>query len=173
MKRKKGIKSGKYQIDQSGKIEQTNINTVVALTNNRNFSIILRRKDKRVLEKTFKETGKGKSYPYLVFAALLAIILRIANIKNQVVVDREYMGHENTIRERALHFLDILGNKSEIIIEFGHVGKLSKAHDYAAKVGSKKVNPDKIVSLDEVLELVLDEEKPQKKDRGRKRLKDT
>lgn len=100
--------------------------------------------------------GKIKSYPYVVFAALLAILLNLADIKNKVVVDREYMGHENTIRERTLHFLYSLGVKNDLIIEFGHVGKLSKAHDLAAKVGSKKVKPDKIVILKEVLGLVLE-----------------
>ena len=160
-----------YEIDQSGKIEQTSINTIIALINSKRFSIILKKKDKRILEKTFKKMTKSKSYPYVVFAALVAIVLKMAGIKNRVVVDREYMGHENTIRERTLHFLQLLGSKSEIIIEFGHVGKLSKAHDLAAKVGSKKVKPDKIVTLEEILELVLGI-RPIKKTEVGKRLKD-
>lgn len=82
------------------------------------------------------------------------------------------MGHENTIRERTLHFLQSLGTKDETIIEFGHVGKLSKAHDYAAKIGSKKVKADKIVTLEEILELVL-ELTPQKRTEVEKRLKNT
>ena len=82
------------------------------------------------------------------------------------------MGHENTIHERTLHFLQVLETNSNITIEFGHVGKLSKAHDYAAKVGSKKLNPDKVVSLEEIMELIL-EVKPQKRSEVDKRLKDT
>lgn len=159
-----------YQIDQSGKIEQTSINTVVALVNSKRFSIVLRKKDKRILEETFKRIGKAKGYAYVVFAALLAVLLKLSGIKNRVVVDREYMGHENTIRERTLHFLKSLGSKSELVIDFGHVGKLSKAHNLAAKVGSKKVKPDKVVALEEVLELVL-EIKTIKKTEVGKRLK--
>lgn len=156
MKKKGKAASVKFQIDQSGKIEQTNINTIVALTNGKKFTVVLSKKDKRILEAIFKKMGKIKSYPYVVFAALLAILLNLADIKNKVVVDREYMGHENTIRERTLHFLYCLGVKNDLIIEFGHVGKLSKAHDLAAKVGSRKVKPDKIASLKEVLGLVLE-----------------
>lgn len=162
-------KKKKFQIDQSGKIEQTNINTVIAITNGKNLSVILRKKDKRILEKVFKKMGKAKSYPYVVFAALLAILLKLADIETKAVVDREYLGHENTIRERTLRFLNSLDSKRETIIEFGHVGKLSKAHDWAAKVGSKKVKPDKVVGLEEILELVLGI----KKTEVVKRLKDT
>ena len=155
MKKKRKTPSGEFQIDQSGKIEQTNLNTVVALTDGKKFTVVLGKKDKRILEATFKKMGKIKSYPYVVFAALLAILLNLVDVKNKVIVDREYMGHENTIRERTLHFLHSLGVESDLIIEFGHVGKLSKAHDLAAKVGSKKVKPDKVVSLREVLGLIL------------------
>lgn len=169
MKKKKKVK---FQVDQSGKIEQTNINTVIALSNTKNFSIILKKKDKRILEKTFKKMGKAKSYPYIVFAALVAVLLKSASIRSKVIIDKEYTGHENTIRERILHFLRVLGVQNDIPVEFGHVGKQSKAHDLAAKVGSKKIKPDRVVSLDEILEIVL-EVKINKNDRGRKRLKDT
>ena len=155
-------KKEKLQIDQSGKIEQTNVNTVVALANGKYFTVVLRKKDKRIIEKIFKKIGKIKSYPYIVFASLVAILLKEASVKQRVVVDREYIGHENTIRERVLHYLLVLGENHEPMIVFGHVGKLSRAHDTAAKVGSKKIKPNKIVSIEEVLELVL-EVKPQKK----------
>ncbi len=155
----------KLQIDQSGKIEQTNMDTVVALANSEYFAVVLKKKDKRLLEKIFKKMGKIKSYPYVVFASLVAIILKVASVKQKVVVDREYIGHENLIRERVLHFLQLQGVGHELMITFGHVGKLSNAHDVAAKVGTKKIKPDKIVSLEEVLELVL-EAKAQKRPRS-------
>lgn len=161
-----------YQIDQSGKIEQTNINTIIALVNDRNFSLVLRKNDKRILEKMFRKIGKAKSYPYIVFAILLAILLKFTNIKSKVIIDREYMGHENTIRERTLYFLKSINANTDIIIEFGHVGKTSRAHNLAARVGSKKVNPDKVVKIEEVLRLIL-EVKSIKKTEVDKRLKNT
>lgn len=158
MSRKRKIRKENIQIDQSGKIEQTNINTIVALTNSKHFSIILRKSDKRILETIFRKISKSKSYPFIVFSALLAIIIKLSDCKNKVTVDREYFGHENTIKERTLHFLRILGRFDDIIIEFGHVGKLSKAHDLAAKIGSKKLKPNKVVILKEILRLLFGEQ---------------
>ncbi len=159
-----------YQVDQSGKIEQTNLDTIIAITNNKHFSIVLGKKDKRILEKVFKKIGKSKSYPFIIFAALLAILFKLVSVKNKITVDREYVGHENTIRERTLYFLHNLGVEDTATIVFGHVGKLSRAHDLAAKVGAKKIKPDKVVGLKEVLELILE---ITKKTEVEKRLKDT
>lgn len=160
------------QVDQSGKVEQTNVDTVLALANSNKLAIVLKRRDKRILKRMFKEIGKGKTFPYITFAALLAILLHFSKVKNKVVVDREYTGHENTIKERTQHFLKKLGHKDETTIEFGHVGKLSSAHDYAAKVGSKKLKPNRTVRLKDLLELIS-VFKPLKKTEVAKRLKKT
>lgn len=49
-----------YQIDQSGKIEQTERHTVVACINGKKASVLLNRKEKRVLQKMFiDEEYKG------------------------------------------------------------------------------------------------------------------
>ncbi len=41
------------EVDQSGKIEQTSYDTVLALTNGVSYTILLKKKDKRALEKIF------------------------------------------------------------------------------------------------------------------------
>lgn len=146
----------KVEIDQSGKIEQTNLDTIIALSNDKKFSVLLNKKNKRILEKNFKKLGKLKSYSFVVFAALIAILLKLTKIKNKIIIDQEYKSHENTIHEKILHFLRDLGEENDLTIEFGRVGKLSRAHDLAAKVGNKKVKADKTISLEEILELVLE-----------------
>ncbi len=143
-----------YQIDQSGKIEQTNIDTIIALANGTHYTVMISRKDKRALEKVYKELGKQKSYAFIVFAGLIAILLKTPKLKSRVVIDREYTGHENTIHERILYFLRKL-HTTPITIDFGHIGKSSKAHDIAAKVGSKKLKVNKVVQLEEILGLIF------------------
>ena len=146
----------KIQIDQSGKIEQTNLDTIIAISNDKNFSVLLNKKNKRILEKNFKKLGKIKSYSFVIFAALVAILIKAAVFKEKIIIDQEYIGHENTIHEKILHFLRDLGREDELIIEFGHIGKLSNAHDLAAKVGAKKIKTNNIDSLGEILQLVLE-----------------
>lgn len=146
----------KYQIDQSGKIEQTNLHTIIALSNGKKFTVLLKKNDKRIIEKVYGERGNSRSYISLVFAALLAIAIVSYNKNIHVTVDKEYTGHEQIIKERCITYIHRLNKDLKITIEFGHVGKLSNAHSLAAKVSRNKQIPDKIVTLSEVLELTLD-----------------
>lgn len=63
-----------YQIDQSGKIEQTSKVTVIALSNSKQASIILKAKDKRDLQGIFRQAGKPKVFTIQVFSALTYLL---------------------------------------------------------------------------------------------------
>lgn len=149
----------KYYIDQSGKIEQTNIDTVLAIVNGKKYSLVLKKNYKRILEKLFKETCRIKLFPYDVFAALIALLVKKAIIKNKIIIDNEYIGHEKFIYGKILYYLNLLKINGCPSIEFGHVGKLSKAHDMARKVGNKKIKPDDCVKIEEILSLILETKK--------------
>ena len=41
------------EIDQSGKIDQTNLDTVIALTNGTKYTLLFKKRDKRIVEKEF------------------------------------------------------------------------------------------------------------------------
>lgn len=49
-----------YKADQSGKIEQTNKNTVVAISNGKKFTVLLKAKDKRLLQDLFRKLKPSK-----------------------------------------------------------------------------------------------------------------
>lgn len=38
-----------YQVDQSGKIEQTKVDTIIAMTNDENYVVVLKAKSKRLI----------------------------------------------------------------------------------------------------------------------------
>lgn len=145
----------KYQIDQSGKIEQTRRNSVVALTNGKNMTILLKKKEKRKLQEFFKSAKQQRYFPYLTFAVLVAIIINGLKLKQKVVIDKEYFGNEQFIEEHILLYLQILGTKTFPVIEFGHVGKLSNAHQLAYLVAVEKKKPNFVINSEEVIRILF------------------
>ena len=58
----------KYQIDQSGKIEQMSKDSVIAYSNNSKASILIPRKLKRRLQEVFRLHGFTKLFIYYLFS---------------------------------------------------------------------------------------------------------
>lgn len=145
-----------YQIDQSGKIEQTNKDTIIALANDHSLTIKLSAKTKRIIQEWFKEGKRQRFFPYLTFAALLAILIKIGSATKRVKIDKEYPGHEDLILERVSTYLKLLRVKTFPSLEWGHVGKTSNAHNLGSKVAKNKIKVDKIVRLEDIMELLLE-----------------
>lgn len=135
------------EIDQSGKIEQTNHVTVIALTNGIQYTIFLSKKDKRYIEKELRKLGIKRLHSQLTFAILIAIVISKSNVKKSVFIDTEYPSYDNYIKDIVL---DLLGNKCPLI-KFGFVGKESKSDLLARKVVHKKLKPDYTVKPEEVI----------------------
>jgi len=119
----------KVEIDQSGRIEETNRDTIIAFSNEKQFSVQIPAKVKRQLLEAFRRWGKPKTFKYRTFALGVSILLQKSGIsaKNlSLIIDNEYPGHENSIK-------DIIRSKFDpkIEIDFESIGKKSKAH-YAA-----------------------------------------
>ncbi|OGK38258.1 hypothetical protein A3F32_02955 [Candidatus Roizmanbacteria bacterium RIFCSPHIGHO2_12_FULL_42_10] len=145
----------KYQIDQSGKIEQTNINTVISCTNEKHASIMLKKAVKRQIQKVFRAAHMEKLFPYLTFSALIAMLIKHIAPRHKIITDREYTGHEEQIKERITVYCELLGMKNIPPIEFGHVGKTSKTHQFGYKVAIGKEKPTIITNAIEVLKLLF------------------
>lgn len=144
-----------YQIDQSGKIEQTQRHTVIACTNDISMTILLRKKEKRNLQSIFKLAGILKLFPYFTFAALVTLLLIQLKPKNKIIIDKEYFGHEKLIEDKISIYLEQLGVKRIVPIQFGHVGKLSLAHDLAYQVAVGRKKADIVVSVKDVIKVIL------------------
>lgn len=141
-----------FEIDQSGKIEQTNKPTVVALSNNESKTIRISAVEKQKLIKAILELGRpNKTYSYQILAALIFILLKNKKIV-RVSIDTEYSGHTASVKEVLLQ----LFQKKKIEapdIRFGLIGKNSPAHALAIKIFRKKQKPDLIVKASNLLEL--------------------
>lgn len=144
-----------YNIDQSGRIEYTSHNTVIAICNGTSYSVLLKMKEKRLLHKMYRTLfHKNRQYVYEVFSALIYLALVGAKPKGTVVIDKEYPGKEGLIK---LHVLDYDQKKAMAAenITFGLVGKQSSAHYLASDVFKKIKQPSRIVTAQEVMEVIF------------------
>ncbi len=143
-----------YQIDQSGKIEQTNKDTIIALSNNKQYSVLLPKKTKRLLQEYFRNQNRPRMFVYDTFSALISIILLKVKPISPVYIDREYFKNEPLIKARILELMNKFNTKYIPDIEFMLVGKSSPAHLLAAKVGNKIIDADQVISLEGVTEVL-------------------
>lgn len=154
---KKG-KTSKYYIDQSGKVEQTNKPTVVALANEQVKTVRISAVEKRKLINSLREIRKpNKTYVYDIFAALIYLLLSHHPITD-VQIDKEYPGHEAKIKERLIQFFE--RNKRQApLISFGLIGKKSEAHISGLLVFQGKSKASEIVKAEDILKVVFDTKK--------------
>ena len=151
----------KYQIDQSGKIEQTNKPTVLAISNGKKFSILLKASDKRLIQKMYRTLfDKQRQYIYEVFSALLYILISSTKPQSKIVVDIEYPGQQSLIKLLLFKFYHEHGQKPPSNLEFGLVGKSSPAHHLGYSIFKKKQKPSKAVSFDEVIGIIFHQKRP-------------
>jgi len=134
----------KYQIDQSGKVEQTEKNTVIACTNGKTVAVILLAKDKRRLQETFRRIGMPQLFIDTVFSVCLYLLTKQLSI-SKIEVDTEYPSHTKIIEK-------MIGQLSgeKVIINWIRVGKSSKAHDIAYKIYKKKIILGKKITAEAV-----------------------
>lgn len=142
----------KIEIDQSGKIEDTSKHTFLAFSNNEHFILKISAAEKRKLQKYFRKIDKAKLFIFLVFTALVIILLKnIKSKSNQIIIDIEYPGRGQMIKD----FIRIYYPDFEIEdIDFRQIGKKSKAHYLAHGTAIKVLNPDLIVGAKDILKVI-------------------
>lgn len=139
----------KIEIDQSGRIEETNRDTVIAFSNEKQFSIRIPARIKRQLLEVFRRRGKPKLFKYKVFALGIAILLRRSKIspKNlSLVIDDEYPGHEGTITDIIWSRFD-----PEVEINFRSISKNSPAHEMAYYTYKKERKENVRLTYEEIV----------------------
>lgn len=143
------------EVDQSGRIEETNKDTVLALANGIHYSIRISAKSKRTClnELSRRRGGKKRVLYILIFATMLYLLLkRKINNLSSIVVDEKFPGHGQAIKTHVLNLFRREGIMvSPDAISFHRIGKKSPAHDLAIKVYRGKAEPDWDISAGELL----------------------
>ena len=143
-------------VDMSGRIEETNRPTAVAMANGVHYSVLISAREKRRAIKTLQQARPKRDATTIhvrIFAILLFWVLRQYLFKlQQVTVDVEYPGHEATIKNMVLtlsrkHKLRMFADQ----IIFAQVGKKSPSHGLAYSVYKGKRQPERRVTAEAIV----------------------
>lgn len=135
-----------YQIDQSGKIEDTAHHTVIAYANGGQRAVLITAKTKRQIQERFRQAGLPRLFIPNTFAAGLFYLIEPLEQCSSIVIDTEYPGKEkliSTILSRLLQMYE----KPKHIIRFARIGNRPRAHYAAKDVYDKKRKAERILSL--------------------------
>lgn len=141
------------EVDMSGKTEQTDMDTVVAFSNNHQYAILLPKGLKRKLINKYRREKQIflKLFVISVYYALKDYLHQVGLI----IIDNEYEGKQNYIKSLLLDFIrkdykDFDKNR----IRIGHITKKSKAHEAAVNVQRGFAKPQKTLSENDIGKLI-------------------
>lgn len=147
-----------YQIDQSGKVEQTSWATVVALAGKQTRTLKISATEKRKLIRIISTFEYPKTnYVYRIFATLIFILIRSEKLL-EFNIDKEYPSHESVIKDTLIYLFKKKGSTPPQI-RFVLVGKKSDAHKAALQTFQGKLKPDKTLKAEAVLKLLYPNKK--------------
>src|SRR5258708_40285094 len=115
-------------VDQSGRIEFTKDDSVLAFSNGESSSVLISAVVKRTCIHVLRRRGLSGPRLYIrLFATVLYLLLRdYAPAITQVQIDVEYLGKDAAVKE---HLVNLLRRANSPIssdrIQFGHIGKHS------------------------------------------------
>ncbi|NTU46546.1 hypothetical protein HGA88_02885 [Candidatus Roizmanbacteria bacterium] len=149
------------EVDQSGKVEDTKEDSVLAMSNGKTFSVCISASIKRTCIRELRNKMPPQKMYLQMFTVGLYFLLRdYSHTLTRVHIDQEYQGKNDAIKE---HLVNLLLRNGYFVdpraIQFTLVGKHSPAHTVAWGTLRKHKKPNKVVQLDEFMQ----EFRPKKK----------
>ncbi len=141
----------KYQIDQSGKIEQMSKDSVIAYSNNSKAAILIPRKLKRRLQEVFRLHGFTSLFIYYSFSVGIYYLIEKFKQPEDITVDTEYPGKDKIISQFINKLLE-KNKKPKHYIQFSRIGNRPPAHYVAKDVFNKKIKPNRLLTLGDFIE---------------------
>ena len=148
------------EVDQSGKMERTQTDTVLAFSNGQRYAIRIPASVKRaalhVLRRKRKPSGSKKTVYLRLFVAGLFLLLKdYLDTLDHIIIDIEYPGREADIRGMLLLFIRRSApHYASDRIVFRQIGKKSPAHRLAWEVHRGIQEADHVVTEEELLSLL-------------------
>lgn len=142
------------EIDLSGRLEVTQVPTVLALSNGIKASLLVPSSVKRACLTKLASRKYERVRLYVLLYATCVFLLIKPYIKPGVLItiDEEFIGYEGLIKR---HILSLLNAHSGVLdanqIRFSRIGKHSGAHFKAIDTFRKKLKPDRVIKFEEIL----------------------
>lgn len=150
----------RIEIDQSGKIEETNKDTIIAFSNDASYAVCIKAKTKRRLQEKFRKIGEPRSFVLRVFATGIILLVKNHSGKNlELIIDKEYPGHEAVIKELLIQMFEKNSKGKVQIIRFSLIGKNSNAHIVTFKIKIKKRKIEKVLNYTEIERIAIPKRK--------------
>ncbi len=144
------------EVDQSGRVEETNRDTVLAFSNGTQYSVLIPARVKRDCLRALRLQGfKGNRFSLQVFTIGLFYLLKNhIKLVDRIMIDREYPGHEGRIKDNLINCLYRAGividsNK----IHFTYIGDHPPVHVLALSVFRKKIKPNVILTTEDIMKV--------------------
>ena len=154
------------EVDQSGKIGDTKVNTVLGFSNGISYAVVIPAQVKRNCVHYLRRYNvSGDNFYMRMFATGLYFLLK-NKIKRytRITIDIEYKGQETYIKEHLINLIRRSRQKIDpSLIQFKSIGKKSRAHGISLETFQRKRNTDLILYGDNILSGITI-----KKDRGPK-----
>lgn len=148
----------RVEIDQSGKLEQLDTNTILSFANGKSGSILLTVSTKRLLIQNIRRSlFSEKDVLAILFSILIFILIKELPNGLSFIIDEEYTGKEKIIENALIKlFQKKFKNKWKGNIIFKQIGKKSPAHKLCWSIHRNKRLQTKIrkITLEEILRLI-------------------
>lgn len=142
------------EVDQSGRVEFTGEDTVVAFSNGIQSSVLIPAVVKRECVRLLREGGFGGPllYPQLFAVGLYFLIRDHVGELNRITIDLEYFGQESDIKTHLINLLRRSGYEIvSDVIEFRQIGKQSEAHKLALATLRRNLSAHLVLTTEDVL----------------------
>jgi hypothetical protein len=147
------------EVDQSGKIEDTRTDTVLAFSNGESRTALIPAVVKRAcIHKLRQRDWRSQTFVFKIFAASLFLLISpyLSEI-DRIVLDIEYPERMGDIKGLLLKL--IRGKQPDFArgqIVFQRIGRQSPAHKRAIEVYRGQVSPDLILSAGEIMRAIAE-----------------
>lgn len=143
----------RVEIDQSGKIEDTAKDTVIACANSEKRAVLIPKRVKRQTQEMFRRSGLMRMFVYELFAVGIFFLIRSFRRPQQLTIDIEYPGKDLIIAS-MVHELLVSHDKPLHELYFARVGNHPAAHYAAKDVFDGKKEADHTLTFEEILRVI-------------------